>query len=85
MADALLQPLLLMAALVAVPWMLFPKPYILRKRHMERHQRDVRGPVDRASFSDVFLRTCMLLLTCHSNVARSLSASVVTHDRSGVR
>ncbi|GKD17599.1 V-type proton ATPase subunit A1, partial [Tanacetum coccineum] len=30
-----LQIVLLLAALVAVPWMLFPKPFILRKRHAE--------------------------------------------------
>ncbi len=39
-----LQPLLLIAALLAVPCMLFPKPYVLRKRHMERHQHDVSLP-----------------------------------------
>ncbi|KAF9593764.1 hypothetical protein IFM89_025231 [Coptis chinensis] len=33
-----LQILLLVLALVAVPWMLFPKPFILRKRHSERFQ-----------------------------------------------
>ncbi|XP_044483316.1 V-type proton ATPase subunit a1-like isoform X2 [Mangifera indica] len=31
-----LQVLLLLLALVAVPWMLFPKPFILRKQHLER-------------------------------------------------
>lgn len=35
--QGVLQPILLMMALVAVPWMLFPKPYILKKRHDERH------------------------------------------------
>mmetsp|Transcript_11003 Transcript_11003/g.32964 ORF Transcript_11003/g.32964 Transcript_11003/m.32964 type:complete len:841 (-) Transcript_11003:131-2653(-) len=35
--QGLLQPLLLMVALCAVPAMLFPKPYILKKRHEERH------------------------------------------------
>lgn len=33
-----LQIILLLLALVAVPWMLFPKPFILRKLHMERFQ-----------------------------------------------
>ncbi|KAF5184473.1 V-type proton atpase subunit a isoform [Thalictrum thalictroides] len=33
-----LQILLLLLALVAVPWMLFPKPLILRKLHSERFQ-----------------------------------------------
>lgn len=36
------QPLLLLAALLVVPVMLFPKPYILKKRHEERHNRGVR-------------------------------------------
>lgn len=33
-----LQIILLLLAVVAVPWMLFPKPFILRKLHMERFQ-----------------------------------------------
>ncbi|XP_057955951.1 V-type proton ATPase subunit a1 isoform X2 [Malania oleifera] len=33
-----LQILLLLLALVAVPWMLFPKPFILKKLHSERFQ-----------------------------------------------
>lgn len=33
-----LQILLLLLAIVAVPWMLFPKPFILRKLHAERFQ-----------------------------------------------
>ncbi|KAG8078404.1 hypothetical protein GUJ93_ZPchr0007g4111 [Zizania palustris] len=33
-----LQILLLLMAIVAVPWMLFPKPFILRKLHKERFQ-----------------------------------------------
>ncbi|GLT92048.1 hypothetical protein SLE2022_099070 [Rubroshorea leprosula] len=33
-----LQILLLLSALVAVPWMLFPKPFLLKKQHQERHQ-----------------------------------------------
>ncbi|KAK4276538.1 hypothetical protein QN277_014675 [Acacia crassicarpa] len=33
-----LQLVLLLLALVAVPWMLFPKPYLLKKQHQERHQ-----------------------------------------------
>lgn len=33
-----LQMLLLLLALVAVPWMLFPKPFILKKLHKERFQ-----------------------------------------------
>ncbi|KAL1820792.1 hypothetical protein ACET3Z_015661 [Daucus carota] len=33
-----LQILLLLLALVAVPWMLFPKPLLLKKQHEERHR-----------------------------------------------
>lgn len=33
-----LQIVLLLLALVAVPWMLFPKPFLLKKQHQERHQ-----------------------------------------------
>lgn len=36
--QSFLQILLLLSALVAVPWMLFPKPYLLKKQHEERHQ-----------------------------------------------
>ncbi|KAL6212847.1 hypothetical protein ACLB2K_018062 [Fragaria x ananassa] len=36
--QGFLQVLLLLSALVAVPWMLFPKPYFLKKQHVERHQ-----------------------------------------------
>ncbi|KAG6585562.1 V-type proton ATPase subunit a2-like [Cucurbita moschata] len=32
------QVLLLLAALTAVPWMLLPKPFLLRKQNAERHQ-----------------------------------------------
>ncbi|KAJ4847030.1 V-type proton ATPase subunit a3 [Turnera subulata] len=33
-----LQIVLLLLALVAVPWMLFPKPFLLKKQHEERHR-----------------------------------------------
>ncbi|XP_061350692.1 V-type proton ATPase subunit a3-like [Gastrolobium bilobum] len=33
-----LQLALLLLALVAVPWMLLPKPFLLKKQHQERHQ-----------------------------------------------
>ncbi|XP_038884966.1 V-type proton ATPase subunit a2-like isoform X2 [Benincasa hispida] len=33
-----LQLLLLLSALTAVPWMLFPKPFLLKKQNEERHQ-----------------------------------------------
>eukprot|EP00210_Caulerpa_lentillifera_P002794 g2669.t1 len=35
--QATIQVLLVLAALFAVPWMLFPKPFILRSRHKKRH------------------------------------------------
>nr|CAD1843569.1 unnamed protein product [Ananas comosus var. bracteatus] len=33
-----LQLVLLVLALISVPWMLFPKPLLLKKQHQERHQ-----------------------------------------------
>ncbi|KAG1354772.1 hypothetical protein COCNU_07G008840 [Cocos nucifera] len=33
-----LQLVLLLLALISVPWMLFPKPILLKKQHQERHQ-----------------------------------------------
>ncbi|XP_021911618.1 V-type proton ATPase subunit a3-like, partial [Carica papaya] len=33
-----LQILLLLLAIVAVPWMLFPKPFLLKEQHEERHR-----------------------------------------------
>ncbi|XP_042470784.1 V-type proton ATPase subunit a1-like isoform X1 [Zingiber officinale] len=38
-----LQMLLLILAVVAVPWMLFPKPFILKKQHTERFQGRTYG------------------------------------------
>ncbi|XP_030503591.2 V-type proton ATPase subunit a1 [Cannabis sativa] len=38
-----LQIILLLLALIAVPWMLFPKPFILRKLHTERFQGRMYG------------------------------------------
>ncbi|KAL8225755.1 hypothetical protein R6Q57_018312 [Mikania cordata] len=40
-----LQILLLLSALVAVPWMLIPKPLILKRQHEERHQGQVYAPL----------------------------------------
>ncbi|XP_043702553.1 V-type proton ATPase subunit a1-like isoform X1 [Telopea speciosissima] len=42
-AQRPLQILLLLLAIVAVPWMLFPKPLILRKIHIERFQGRTYG------------------------------------------
>ncbi|XP_047164346.1 V-type proton ATPase subunit a3-like [Vigna umbellata] len=36
--QKLLQLVLLLLALVAVPWMLVPKPFLLQKQHKERHR-----------------------------------------------
>ncbi|CAF1863605.1 unnamed protein product [Brassica oleracea] len=41
--DTILQILLLLMAFIAVPWMLFPKPFALRKIHMERFQGRTYG------------------------------------------
>lgn len=40
-----LQILLLLLALVAVPWMLIPKPLLLKKQHEERHQGRAYAPL----------------------------------------
>ncbi|XP_052201577.1 V-type proton ATPase subunit a3-like [Diospyros lotus] len=40
-----LQILLLLLALVAVPWMLFPKPFLLKKQHEERHRGKSYTPI----------------------------------------
>ncbi|KAK6938896.1 V-type ATPase, V0 complex, 116kDa subunit family [Dillenia turbinata] len=40
-----LQLVLLLLALVAVPWMLFPKPFLLKKQHEERHQGQSYEPL----------------------------------------
>ncbi|XP_043718165.1 V-type proton ATPase subunit a1-like isoform X2 [Telopea speciosissima] len=42
-AQRPLQILLLLLAVIAVPWMLFPKPLILRKIHLERFQGRTYG------------------------------------------
>ncbi|CAN6827153.1 unnamed protein product [Brassica oleracea] len=41
--TTILQILLLLMAFIAVPWMLFPKPFALRKIHMERFQGRTYG------------------------------------------
>mmetsp|Transcript_12583 Transcript_12583/g.41478 ORF Transcript_12583/g.41478 Transcript_12583/m.41478 type:complete len:844 (-) Transcript_12583:81-2612(-) len=35
------QVLLVLLALACIPWMLFPKPFVLKRRHEQRHQRAV--------------------------------------------
>ncbi|CAK9178467.1 unnamed protein product [Ilex paraguariensis] len=40
-----LQIVLLLLALVAVPWMLFPKPFLLKKQHQERHRGQSYTPL----------------------------------------
>nr|XP_016498908.1 PREDICTED: V-type proton ATPase subunit a2-like [Nicotiana tabacum] len=41
-----LQLLLVSLALVAVPWMLFPKPFFLKKQHEERHRGQLYAMLD---------------------------------------
>ncbi|XP_055829730.1 V-type proton ATPase subunit a1-like [Solanum dulcamara] len=41
--QTVLQVILLLLALIAVPWMLFPKPFILKRLHMERFQGRTYG------------------------------------------
>ncbi|XP_019152996.1 PREDICTED: V-type proton ATPase subunit a3-like isoform X2 [Ipomoea nil] len=43
-----LQILLVLLALVAVPWMLFPKPFLLKKQHEERHRGQSYAPLHNA-------------------------------------
>ncbi|KAK3002621.1 hypothetical protein RJ639_021909 [Escallonia herrerae] len=40
-----LQIVLLLLALVAIPWMLFPKPFLLKKQHLERHRGQSYTPL----------------------------------------
>ncbi|XP_075489997.1 V-type proton ATPase subunit a1-like isoform X1 [Primulina tabacum] len=41
--QGVLQVILLLLAIIAVPWMLFPKPFILRRLHTERFQGRTYG------------------------------------------
>ncbi|KAL8160216.1 hypothetical protein V2J09_001753 [Rumex salicifolius] len=41
--DLTIQILLLLLAVIAVPWMLFPKPFLLKKLHSERFQGRLYG------------------------------------------
>ncbi|KAF5740815.1 V-type proton ATPase subunit a3-like [Tripterygium wilfordii] len=41
-----IQIVLLLLALVAVPWMLLPKPFLLKKQHQERHQGQSYSLID---------------------------------------
>ncbi|KAI7743675.1 hypothetical protein M8C21_004123 [Ambrosia artemisiifolia] len=45
MGQKYLQLLLLFLALIAVPWMLIPKPFLLKKQHEERHQGEAYVPL----------------------------------------
>ncbi|XP_022729153.1 V-type proton ATPase subunit a1-like isoform X2 [Durio zibethinus] len=45
-----LQIVLLLLALIAVPWMLFPKPFILKKLHSERFQGRTYGMLGSSEF-----------------------------------
>ncbi|KAK3009734.1 hypothetical protein RJ639_013076 [Escallonia herrerae] len=69
-----LQIVLLLLALVAVPWMLFPKPFLLKKQHLEAHS-DSHGHED-FEFSEVFvhqlIHTIEFVLGAVSNTASYL-------------
>ncbi|CAA0816850.1 V-type proton ATPase subunit a1 [Striga hermonthica] len=41
--QGVLQVILLLLAIIAVPWMLFPKPFILKRQHTERFQGQTYG------------------------------------------
>ncbi|PNT47491.1 hypothetical protein POPTR_002G028600v4 [Populus trichocarpa] len=45
------QILLLLSALAAVPWMLFPKPFLLKKQHEERFQGQSYARLDSSDYS----------------------------------
>lgn len=49
--QKLLQILLLFLALISVPWMLFPKPFILKKQYEERHRGRTYALLDDADDS----------------------------------
>lgn len=58
---AWLQVVLLVIALVAVPWMLLPKPLILRKQHIQVRAAFLMSMILRAGVLDVrsgYLREC---------------------------
>ncbi|GMP89099.1 hypothetical protein CsSME_00040813 [Camellia sinensis var. sinensis] len=48
-----LQVILLLSAVVAVPWMLFPKPFILKKLHSERFQGRTYGMLGTSEMMDL--------------------------------
>ncbi|KAL8160661.1 hypothetical protein V2J09_002198 [Rumex salicifolius] len=43
--QKIVQLVLLALALIAVPWMLFPKPFALKRQHESRHQRQSYAPI----------------------------------------
>nr|GME03539.1 V-type proton ATPase subunit A1-like [Ipomoea batatas] len=51
--QSVLQVLLLLLALVAVPWMLFPKPFILKRLHTERFQGQSYGILGTSEMMDM--------------------------------
>ncbi|KAM7522296.1 hypothetical protein LguiA_012198 [Lonicera macranthoides] len=51
--QSVLQIILLLSALIAVPWMLFPKPFILKKLHSERFQGRTYGLLGTSDEMDV--------------------------------
>ncbi|KAI7983094.1 V-type proton ATPase subunit a1 [Camellia lanceoleosa] len=51
--QRVLQVILLLSAVVAVPWMLFPKPFILKKLHSERFQGRTYGMLGTSEMMDL--------------------------------
>ncbi|OAY52465.1 V-type proton ATPase subunit a3 [Manihot esculenta] len=43
--QKIVQQVLLLLALVSVPWMLLPKPFLLKKQHQDRHQGQSYAPL----------------------------------------
>ncbi|XP_027357011.1 V-type proton ATPase subunit a2-like [Abrus precatorius] len=43
--QRILQQMLILLAVVSIPWMLFPKPFILKKQHEDRHRGESYTPL----------------------------------------
>ncbi|KAG7020475.1 V-type proton ATPase subunit a3 [Cucurbita argyrosperma subsp. argyrosperma] len=80
------QVLLLLAALTAVPWMLLPKPFLLRKQNAEHHSSPSHDDFD---FSEVFvhqlIHTIEFVLGAVSNTASYLRLWALRFDSWSIR